>query len=51
MEMITRKKTVENKNEGEINIDITEKEKCTNWDTLEKVIVECPDDTSPVQME
>ena len=46
-----KEKTADNVNEGVINRDITENEKETNQDTLKKLIEECPDDTSPVEME
>ena len=41
--MMMRKKTAENENEGVIHRDITENEPETNWDVLKKVIEECPD--------
>ena len=45
------KKKAENINEGVIHRYITEKEKETNWDNLEKVIEELSYDTHPVDME
>ena len=46
-----REITPENEYEGVIHRDMTENEKETIRDTLDKVIEECPDDTSPVDME
>ena len=43
--------TVENDDEGVIHIYITEYEKETIRDTFDNVIEECPDYTSPVDME
>ena len=43
--------TSENEDEGVIHRDITEYKKETNQDTLDKVIEESPDDTSPIDME
>ena len=46
-----REITPENEYEGVIHRDMTENEKETIRDTLDKVIEECPDDTSPVEMQ
>ena len=43
--------TVKNGYEGVINRDITENERGIIQDTLDKVIEECPDETSSVEME
>ena len=43
--------TAENEDEGVIHTVIIQYEKENNWDTLDKVIEECPDDTSPTYME
>ena len=46
-----KEKTAENKNDDVIHRYITENEKENNWDTLEKVTEECPDNTSPFEIE
>ena len=43
--------TSENEYQGVIHRDIIEYEKETIWDTMDKVIEECPNATSPVDME
>ena len=43
--------TTQNEDEGVIHRDITEYEKDTNRDTLNKVTEECSDETSPIKME
>ena len=46
-----RNKKMGNENEGVIHRDITENEIETNWDTLNRVTKEFPDNTPPIVIE
>ena len=46
-----KERTDENEYKCVIHRDITDDEKYTIWDTLDKLIEEFPDETSPVDME
>ena len=49
--MMMREKTSEKKNKGEIHRDIIENETYIHQYALDKIIIECPDETAPSEME